>query len=632
MGGKRRAHPRWRAGHCLHAVAAVSGVAGVFRLASDDGGGFDRALLQDIARSLASRGPDGTGIWHEGAAALVHTLFETSNRHATLPRPQPRRSGDLVIVADARIDARAELLRELLAGGAAIAQDADDAALLLATYRLWGDDCATHIIGDFAFVIWDARRHRVFGARDHFGVKPFYYAQTPEDLVIANTLDTVLVHPRVSRALDDEAVVNFLLFGYNTNEHSTTYARVKTLPPAHSLVLEDAHVRITRYWSLPSSSELRYGSPRDYAEHFTGLFDAAVADRMPSGSCAILMSGGTDSTAVAATAHKLLSAGTAPAAGLHAFCAGYRELFEDAEPSYAALAARSLDIPFTFVALDRYRAYERLDGELRTPEPQNNPLFAAEHDTYVAAAALARVALTGNGGDAVLRETRSHLVRLVAAGKPATAAREALEYARVHRKLPRPGLRTWLKERRGALLSRGRVPAWLRPELANELGVEARIAEVERRPRDVHPLRPEAFMHLSGAFWSRCLEECDMAGTGVPLEMRHPFLDVRLVEFALSVPPAQWYNDKGVLRLAVHHLLPPAIVRRGKAPLAGDPLRAVFRRDGRNWIGQRQVTSNIDAYVSADMLPAEVGGRATRPASAELDQELRPLTLSLWLT
>jgi asparagine synthase (glutamine-hydrolysing) len=546
--------------------------------------------------------------------------------------PVSARSGNLVIAADVRIDARADLIRALKSEGAEVADDDADAALLIAAYRAWGDACVTHIIGDFAFVIWDASRRRVFAARDHFGVKPFYFAKTQDDLVVANTIDAVLAHPVVSRELDDEAVVNFLLFGYNTNEASTTYAQIRCLPAAHSLVFENGVARVTRYWSLPLEGELRYAKPRDYAEHFTTLLDAAVSDRIPLEGFAVLMSGGTDSTAIAATACKLLSARGASAEMPHAICGGFSELFADAEPSYAALAADALGMPFTFVPLDKHRAYDNCGSRARTPEPYDNPLFAAEHDLHSAAAAHARVALTGYGGDAVLRETRSHLVRLIAAGRPFTASREALEYVQLYGRLPRPGVRTWLKERRGELLGRGEVPVWLVPGMAHKLDAEARIASIERRPRNVHPLRPEAFAHLSGAFWPRCFEQCDTAMTRVPLEMRHPFMDVRLVDFALSVPPAQWYNDKGVLRLAMQHLLPQAIVRRPKAPLAGDPLRAVFERDGAGWLGERRVTSNVSAYVRAEELPIQVGGRAQRALSQHLDGDLRPLTLSLWLT
>ncbi len=611
----------------------MSGIAGVFRLSSagDGTSGIDPALLDNIAVSLVARGPDGIDVWQEDGTALFHSLFETTGRATPEGQSQPFRSGDLAIIADVRIDARAELIAALRTEGVRVAAEDSDAAFLIAAYRAWGDACVTHIIGDFAFVIRDAPRRRVFAARDHFGVKPLYYAQTARDVIVSNTLETVLVHPQVSRVLDDEAVVNFLLFGYNTNTGSTMYAQIKCLPPGHSLVLENGTLRVQRYWSLPTTGDLKYAKPQEYVEHFSAIFDAAVADRMPANEFCVLMSGGTDSTAIAATACKLL-ASRAAAEMPNAVCGGFSNLFVDAEPSFAAVAAGALKMPFSFVRLDAHRAYDTFGAATRTPEPYDNPLFAAEHDLYAAAAARARVALTGYGGDAVLRETRSHLVRLVANGKPFAASREALEYIRLHHRIPRPGIQTWFKERRGALLERGRVPAWLQPDMARNLDVEARIAEVERRPRDVHPLRPEAFVHLAAAFWPRCYEECDMAVTRTQLEMRHPFMDVRLVDFALSIPPAQWYNDKGMLRLAMQSLLPPAIVRRPKAPLAGDPLRAVFKRDGAGWLGEKRVTNNVAQYVRTDELAIDVGGRAQRAPSRDLDADMRPLTLSLWLS
>ena len=168
----------------------MSGIAGMVVPA---GRAIDEPLLRRMAASMAYRGPDGTSTWTGTQAGFAHALLRTTDRP---PGPQPTTlDGCVWITADARIDDRAELLRALEAAGRTEVSDSDDAQLILHAYHAWGEHCVDRLLGDFAFAIWDGRSRRLFCARDHFGIKPFYYAEIDGGIVFSNTLECVRLHP-----------------------------------------------------------------------------------------------------------------------------------------------------------------------------------------------------------------------------------------------------------------------------------------------------------------------------------------------------------------------------------------------------------------------------------------------------
>lgn len=606
----------------------MSGIAGIVAV---DGAPVDAALLDRMAGVLASRGPDGTASFAQGPIGLAHALLRTGDAGGDVPQPVSL-DGRTWIVADARIDGRGELVRALRAGGVDASIDAPAAELVLHAWRLWGDGCPARLLGDFAFALWDGERRRLLCARDHFGVKPLYYAATPRAFVFSNSIDCVRAHPEVAAALDEGWIADFLVHGESQHPEATVYAAIRQLPPAHLLVVEDGRVSLRRWWSLPDDAEpLRLRDAREYAERFFQTLRQAVADRLPRERAGMLISGGRDSTALAAAWRDLVDEGTR-ATDLQGFTAYHARLMPDEEPAYTSLAADALRLTVHYLAVDDYAPFARWEEPaLRRPQPTASPLLAIEADQYRQAAAHGRVLLTGQGGDALLRESRSRLTRLAAQGRLLRAARESIDYARLHRRLPRPGVRTWLAARRGGDRVTAKAPRWIAPEFAARVGLAERIAAWNARPASSHPLRPEAAEQLSGTLWPALFGVWDPGATGVPLEVRHPYFDPRLVRLALSIPPAQWYNDKGLLRMAMRGRLPARLLARPKTPLADDPLAARLRVLGRGWLGGRTAGPNVAPWVDLARVPALAGG-ASAGAPHALSADLRPLALSLWLS
>jgi len=198
----------------------MSGICGIVHA---DGSPVDPELLRRLTDSLKFRGPDTQKIWHNGPVGFGHTLLRTTfeSEHERQPASL---DGEIWITADARIDGWAELKEKLAAAGERVSAHTTDDALILHAYRAWGEDCVNHLIGDFAFAIWDGPKQKLFCARDHFGVRPFFYARVGDGLVFSNTLNCVRLHPAVSDTLNDLSIADHLLFEFIQDPTATAFA------------------------------------------------------------------------------------------------------------------------------------------------------------------------------------------------------------------------------------------------------------------------------------------------------------------------------------------------------------------------------------------------------------------------
>ena len=247
----------------------MSGFAGILHL---DQAPVERRLLQRLTDFQAFRGPDGQQVWLDDDVGFGHTLFRTTEESQHEQQPFSL-DGEIWIVADARVDARLDLIAKLRAHGHEdLAADAPDVELILRSYLVWEEHCVLHLLGDFAFAIWDGPRQRLFCARDQMGVKPFFYAHLGSLVVFSNTLDCVRQHPAVSNKLNDLAIADYLPFFEMNEDHATTsFADIQRLPPAHSAVWSRNGLRMTRYWTMPIDEPTFYKRPEEYVERFKDL-------------------------------------------------------------------------------------------------------------------------------------------------------------------------------------------------------------------------------------------------------------------------------------------------------------------------------------------------------------------------
>ena len=597
-------------------------MSGIVAMVALDDAPVDRWLLERMTRSLRFRGPDAQETWLEEQAGLGHAMLRTTR--ASKPDRQPfSLDGRVWIVADSRVDGRAELRRELHALGRYCSEEASDAELVLHAYHAWGEDCVRHLIGDFAVAIWDAPRRRLFCARDHFGVKPLFFARAGGNLLVGNTLDCLRLHPGVSDRPNDGAIADFLVSGINRDPASSAFADIDRLPPAHRLSWCDGELRVDRYWTFPDAGPRRRVDRADCVEEFVARLRTAVEDRMRSERIGVLMSGGLDSTSVAAMAAIVASvaASRCGKTDVEAYCCVFDHLFADEERRFAGLAADKLGIPIHYLPADRYALFEGwLEGGVRLPEPADEPLAAVYIDQARQMSSTCRVALTGWDGDALLSEHVRSVGDLARGG-----VRRALRAMRIgwH---ALAGLRGASRRLPAADGAPSASPEWLDRRFAERTAPSTPRCE-ESDPTARRQPHSGARRVLCSPRFTNLLESYDPGVTRVPLETRHPLLDLRLVEFVLSLPVSPWCVEKRLLRIAMRDALPEAVRLRPKTPLAGDPVIELLQRADATWIDAFAPAPGLARFVNRSAVPEIVGRRDADRMWADL----RPLCLNFWL-
>jgi len=597
-------------------------MSGFVAIVNLDGAPLDRRLLDRMTDYLAFRGPDARGVHVTRDAGLGHTLLRVTDESAHERQPFTL-DGRTWIVADARVDARDDLIAGLAGRepGTCTA-GATDVELIARAFGVWKDGCVAHLLGDFAFVIWDETHRRLFCARDHMGVKPLFYARVGQTIVVSNTLECVRLHPGVSNDLNDLAVADFLLFGDNQEHDTTVFRDIRRVPPAHSITWSIADSQCRRYWTLPVDEPIHFKRADDYTERFTELLQNATRDRLRTGSAGVLMSGGIDSTTLAAVARDLLR--ERPGAfRLQAFTSVFDELVPDSERQYAGLVASHLDIPIQFDARDCETPLTQIDAlSLPTPEPVDNPAtMAAAFEFWRKAANGRRLFLYGEGPDnALLYEWRPYLSALIARGRLGLLGR-ALSYDLVmHPRLP-----LWTSIRHAVVREAPRktaaFPAWLNESFSARLNCRDRW-DGRQRAAGLHPFRPKAYAGLTDTRWQAFFDYFDVNGASHHFEARHPFLDVRLLRYMLAVPAMPWCRNKMLIRRAIRGRLPREVIRRKKTPLAVDP---DFRRVQRSGFPRLLPTAALLNYVDVRKMPAAPSNEI------EMRELVRPLGLNYWL-
>lgn len=215
----------------------------------------------------------------------------------------------LAVTADAIIDNREELFEKLQVGRDRRAGMPDSVLILLA-YEKWGEDSPKHLIGDFAFMIWDERKRRLFGARDFSGSRTLYYYRNQKRFAFCTTIQPLLSLPYVQKQLNERWLAEYLAIGGMidaVDASITPYKNVEQIPPSHSILVVGDKITLTRYCTLTSGEQLKLKSNEEYVEAFQEVFQEAVDSRLRTHlNVGAQLSGGLDSGAVVSFAAKTL--------------------------------------------------------------------------------------------------------------------------------------------------------------------------------------------------------------------------------------------------------------------------------------------------------------------------------------
>jgi asparagine synthase (glutamine-hydrolysing) len=550
----------------------VSGLCGIL---SFDGAQVADKDVDAMITAAAHRAKHGARQWQGVGGALAH-LATWLTPQDEIDR-QPLTRGGLVVVADARIDDRDRLVPELVRRGY-LAGDLDsttDAESILAAHRCWGDDAPSRLVGDFAYVMWDARRRRLLAARDPMGMRPLYYrVEARRRVLIGSEVKQLLAVEGVPCAPDERGIAASIA-GPFLPPAATVYAGIEQVAPADLLIVDVDGVHHRRYWSADPSRMLEL-SDAEAADAYRQHLRRAVADRLRSRTqVGLLLSGGLDSGSIASMAGWLERKGLPTGAPLRTFSWAFRSLPDSDERSVS-------DRIVEHYGLDA----QAVDGDAAWPlagYPDHGPdrddpyhwVYQALIERTVARAAEDGVGLllSGDRGDELMgdwvydelgllraRGTRAFLTDLRMGAKDqdggsfATLRRYVL-WPIIMRRAPGPA-EAWRRSRNKG--SRPWAP-WVPDELARRVDLDDVIAEARRLPDFDGYARSVRYQRIFLPQSARIAVLYERTRARMGVGYADPFSDRRLIELVLALP--QWQvqrrgRPKHLARAAMRGVMP----------------------------------------------------------------------------
>ena len=557
----------------------MSGIVGIF---NRDGAPVDRDTLQRMTDAMIRRGPDAQRIWSDGPVGLGHAaLFTTleaerENQPATL-------DGQVWITADARIDEWDHLRRTLVANGRDIPGDVTDVELILHAYHAWGENCVDHLIGDFAFAIWDARQGRMFCARDHMGVKPFYYHLSDRLFAFASDVGALLANPQVPQRINEGRIADYLV-GYleGIDRTSTFYQEIYRFPQAQCRVIDRERHTDRTYWALDPTKEVRLGSDDEYAAAFLEVFTEAVRARLRTpGRVGSMLSGGLDSSSIVGVARNLLREGG------HGPLPTFSAVSIDEENIETQIIRAALQMDHLDPHLLRSDELDGLVEEYESLYRETHDLFDTMMPIPQAMYILARrqglkSVLDGVDGDLVVSLGDHHLTYLIRQGHWWTAVAEAFGISRFYHRWNVSPWSTLAQKGRAAISPAS--PAWWRAlrrpralrrqaerlregalvneDFARKVDLVDRLDRMHSQQTPPRNMREHHARRLDPPFLVVAFERYDRVAAHYSIEPRHPYHDKRVVEYCLGLDWQQKDNrgwTKVVNRRAMGGILPDEV-------------------------------------------------------------------------
>ncbi|MBD1372028.1 asparagine synthase (glutamine-hydrolyzing) [Hazenella sp. IB182357] len=515
------------------------------------------AILNHMNQTQIDRGPDADGIWVSAHAALAHRrLIVIDPEGGVQPMIKHRGAYKTVIVYNGELYNIEELRNQLRSCGHHLTTRSDT-ELILAAYLEWGEACPKYLNGIFAFAIWDEKEQMLFVARDRIGVKPLFFARIGTSFIFGSEMKSLLAHPYVAPVIDEEGIAELMMIGPARTPGVGVFKDIKELKPGHILKFKSQDLDIKPYWELESTyHEDDFDTT---VERVRTLFQQAVERQLVSDvPLGTMLSGGLDSSAISSwAAHIFKRDGRGP---LHTYSIDYHdnekyfhenEFQPNNDAPWVQLMSEYIESKHHRILIDNHELFNHIDRALvardlpgMTDIDASLLLFAREIKKEMT------VVLSGECADEVFGGYpwfhREELINAdtfpwarLAADRVPFISPEIIR--RIHPL-------DYLESRYQDTLSEV-------PRLSEESTIEARMREM---------------FYLNLTRWMpTLLDRKDRMSMAFGLEVRVPFCDHHLVEYAWNIPwsmKAHGNREKGLLRYALQDLLPQEVIDRKKSP------------------------------------------------------------------
>jgi asparagine synthase (glutamine-hydrolysing) len=564
----------------------MCGICGIFNLRHQPLAHGDR--IDAMAQTLYLRGPDSGGKFQLPHIALaIRRLsiidLETGNQ------PLSNEAGDITLVFNGEIYNYRELCKGLLDRGHRFKTHSDGEAIIH-LYEEKGPACLRDLNGMFAIALWDHRNKRLLLARDRAGEKPLYYWRDGQTLVFGSEIKSLLEYPGISREVDPVALSHYFFYGYFPSPNSV-YAGIKKLPAAHYMVVENGGIQIDTYWRpqdylrSPDAPPVTAREERELVEELALRMRQAAESRLVSDvPLGVFLSGGIDSSVIVAIMSEL-SPGN-----VNSFSVNFPEKTFNEEP-YSTLVAKRFRTQHHVLTADKpamFQALTTLADHL--DEPLADPAVIPTYMISRFARGHIKVALSGEGSDelfggyptymgarlaeyylklprVVRRQVFDRLKRFLPVSSTAVPKglflRRFLSHAE---KTPAERHHLWFGMFNPIELDQLYSTDWAGPQPPSSQ-IYSPVARVLEGARFDETLSEMLYLDFRLYLEDNLLVKVDRASMACSLELRTPFLDHRLIEFAEGLPgrlKVRGFVLKYILKKAAERWLPKEIVYRQK--------------------------------------------------------------------
>ncbi len=554
--------------------------------------GSEKEILQRMMDRIVHRGPDMGDLYTDDGVALGFRRLSILDLSAAGAQPMRSEDGNIVIVFNGEIYNFQSLREELQAKGHTF-HCAADSEVLIHGYEEYGTRLVDHLRGMFAFVIWDKANRRLFGARDIFGIKPFYYYPIPDGsgILFGSEIKAFLEHPKFVKAINENALRPYLTLQYSATEE-TFFKGVYKLPAAHLFVYENGRLRTRRYWDCEfKPKEQTFEACAETLDSV--VHESVSAHRIADVKVGSFLSGGVDSSYIAA----VLMPDTT-------YSVGFRQ-DQFNETNYAAELSQKLGIHNRRKLITADECFEAFpEIQYHMDEPQSNPSSVPLWFLAKLAREEVTVVLSGEGADEIFAGYEWY------ADTPAMEKYKRLPLgvrraaANAAKKLPYFKGKNFLiksAERpedyfygQALVFPEAEADAVLQPAYANGPQAHALAAPVYARVQGQDEVTKKQYLDMNLWLPGDILLKADKMCMAHSLELRVPFLDKEVMAFAETIPTdyrIQGTDVKVVMRHAANKTLPDEWANR---PKKGFPVPI------RYWLREERYYRIVKEYFESD--------------------------------
>ncbi|NCC15901.1 MAG: asparagine synthase (glutamine-hydrolyzing) [Clostridia bacterium] len=519
-------------------------------------------ILENMKNKIIHRGPDSGGSYIDDGVSMGFrrlSIIDLEGGH----QPIYNETRDMVITFNGEIYNYQELREDLIAKGHVMGSNADT-EVLLHGYEEYGEDLLPMLRGMFTFVIWDAKNQTLFGARDFFGIKPFYYALQDGQMIYGSEIKSILEYPNFKRAVNNEALENYLTFQYSVLPE-TFFKGVFRLMPAHCFTFKNGKLKIKRYWEPKFQNDEKKSLDEFIEEIDTAMQDSVKKHKISDVEVGSFLSSGVDSSYVAASFH-----------GDKTFTVGFDyEKYNEIDFAKALSEKIGIENHSKLITTEEY--WETLGKvQYHMDEPLADPSAIALYFVSQTAAKYVKVALSGEGADEffggynIYREPHD-LRPLTRLPRPIRRSLGAIA-----KRLPKMKGKNYLIRGSKDLEERFIGNAFMLTEEERERILKKPTGKYHHtlltRPfydkvKDQDDVTKMQYIDIH--FWliGDILLKADKMSMAHSLEVRVPFLDRLVFDVARTIPTKYKVNEentKYAMRQAAHRYLPDMVAEKKK--------------------------------------------------------------------